>query len=193
MRLTCICDNDTVVQSTHVETWERIPSITKPPATAVSPAAGQKMIRAAGGRCRRVGSTRYGALWLRSFLDVTLALIVFEDLAQVRQRESAAGKMDGDKPGGDQIDELVEQIGVGDAIDCGADGKEEEEDVRYVAETVEDRVLGIRSHKSAEKATGSFQRNLMVVEAFVKLQQLGNSLRCDSRDHFPTRQGFDQY
>lgn len=44
--------------------------------------------------------------------------------------------MDGDEPRRDNVDELVEQISVRDAVDGGIDGEEEEEDVGYVAEAV---------------------------------------------------------
>jgi len=44
--------------------------------------------------------------------------------------------MDSNEPRRDEVDELMEQISVRDAIDCGVDGEEEEEDVGYVAEAI---------------------------------------------------------
>ncbi len=46
-----------------------------------------------------------------------------------------------DEPRADEVDELVKQVGVRDAVDRGVDGKEEEEDVGYVAEAIEGWVL----------------------------------------------------
>lgn len=43
--------------------------------------------------------------------------------------------MDGDEPGGGEVDEVVEHVGVGDAVDGGVDGDEEVEDAGEVAET----------------------------------------------------------
>lgn len=41
--------------------------------------------------------------------------------------------MDGDEPCGDEIDEVVEEVGVGDAVDGGEDCEEEEEEAGDVA------------------------------------------------------------
>ena len=45
--------------------------------------------------------------------------------------------MDGDKPGADGVDEMMEQVGVGDAVDSRVEGEREEEHVGYVAEAWE--------------------------------------------------------
>lgn len=42
--------------------------------------------------------------------------------------------MNRDEPGGDQIDQVMKQIGVSDAIDCGIGGKKEEGDVGDIAD-----------------------------------------------------------
>lgn len=42
--------------------------------------------------------------------------------------------MDGDEPETDHVDKVMEEVGVGDAVDGGVDGEEEEEQVRYVPE-----------------------------------------------------------
>lgn len=42
--------------------------------------------------------------------------------------------MNGDEPGGDDIDELVQKVGVGDAVDSGVDGEDDEENAGDVAE-----------------------------------------------------------
>jgi len=51
--------------------------------------------------------------------------------------------VDCDEPCRDEVDEMVEEVGVGDAVNGGVDGKEEEEDVGYVAEAVEGRTLAM--------------------------------------------------
>jgi len=35
--------------------------------------------------------------------------------------------MHGDEPGGDEVDEVVQEVGVGDAVDGGVEGEGEEE------------------------------------------------------------------
>ena len=44
--------------------------------------------------------------------------------------------MYGDEPGGDEVDKVMEEVGVGDAIDGGVDSEEKEQNIGYVAETV---------------------------------------------------------
>ncbi len=46
--------------------------------------------------------------------------------------------MHGDEPGGDEVDEVVQEVGVGDAIDGGVEGKGEEEGGGQVAESGEE-------------------------------------------------------
>lgn len=73
---------------------------------------------------------------LRPLLDISFAgLVDVQHLGQARKREVGAGEVHEDEPSGDQIGEVVEEVGVGDAIDCGADGEEEHEDISDVAES----------------------------------------------------------
>ena len=44
--------------------------------------------------------------------------------------------MNGHEPGGDKVDEVVQEVGVGDAVDGGVEGEEEEEGVGDEAEAV---------------------------------------------------------
>ena len=44
--------------------------------------------------------------------------------------------MDGDEPGGDEVADVVQEVGVGDAVDGGVEGEEEEERVGDEAEAV---------------------------------------------------------
>lgn len=56
-------------------------------------------------------------------------------MSDTGEREVAAGEVDGDEPGGDEINEMVEEIGVRDAVSSGIEGEEEEEEVGDVAYT----------------------------------------------------------
>ena len=47
--------------------------------------------------------------------------------------------MNRDEPGGDQIDQVMKQIGVSDAIDCGIGGKKDEGDVGDVADAAKQK------------------------------------------------------
>lgn len=58
------------------------------------------------------------------FLDITLD---FEKGAQALEREVAGGEMHGDEPGGDEVDEVVQEVGIGDTVDGGVEGEGEEE------------------------------------------------------------------
>ena len=58
------------------------------------------------------------------FLEITLD---FEEGAQFLEREVAGGEVHGDEPGGDEVDEVVEEVGVGDAVDGGVEGEGEEQ------------------------------------------------------------------
>ena len=63
---------------------------------------------------------------LRPLLDVALALLAaFQHLAQTRQRDVGGGEIYEDEPTGHEVGEVVEQVGVGDAVDGGTDGEEE--------------------------------------------------------------------
>ena len=73
----------------------------------------------------------------RPLLNITLFIFAFEHPAEPREREAAAGEVDGDQPGADAVDEMMEQVGVGDAVDSRVDGEQEEEHVGYVAEAWE--------------------------------------------------------
>jgi len=42
--------------------------------------------------------------------------------------------VDGDEPGADDVDEVMQEVGIGDAVDGGVDGEDEEEDVGGVAD-----------------------------------------------------------
>ena len=44
--------------------------------------------------------------------------------------------MDGDEPGGDKVDKVMQDVGVRDAVDGGVQGEEEEEGVGDEAEAV---------------------------------------------------------
>lgn len=77
---------------------------------------------------------------LRTFLDVPIIFIAaFQDLSETGEGEIAAGKVDGDEPGGDEINEMVEQVGVCDTVSSGIEREEEEEDVGHVADTCSNR------------------------------------------------------
>lgn len=69
----------------------------------------------------------------RPLLDIAFSF-AFEHLAEAREGKAAAGEVDGDEPETDHVDEVVEEVGVGDAVDGGVDGQEEEEQVSYVPE-----------------------------------------------------------
>ena len=41
--------------------------------------------------------------------------------------------MDGEEPGGEEVEEVVQAVGVRDAVDCGVEGGKEGQDIRYEA------------------------------------------------------------
>lgn len=53
--------------------------------------------------------------------------------------------MDGNEPCADKVDELVEEVGVGDAVYRGIDSEEEEKNVGDIAEAVNNVSKGISS------------------------------------------------
>lgn len=55
--------------------------------------------------------------------------MVLKDLAEPRKREVACGKMESDEPGGNKVYELMKEVGVSDAVDCGIYRKEYEEKI----------------------------------------------------------------
>ena len=62
--------------------------------------------------------------------------ISFQDLTEPRKGDVAVGEVYCDQPGTDEVRDVVELIGVGDAVHGRIDGKEEEEEVGDVAETM---------------------------------------------------------
>ena len=73
---------------------------------------------------------------LRTFL---VFIAAFQDLSETGEGEIAAGKVDGDEPGGDEINEMVEKVGVCDTVSSGIEREEEEEEVGHVADTCPNR------------------------------------------------------
>lgn len=59
------------------------------------------------------------------FLDI--AISEFKKGAQPLEREVAGGEVHGDEPSGNEVDEVVQEVGVGDAVDGGVEGEGEEE------------------------------------------------------------------
>lgn len=54
---------------------------------------------------------------LRTFLDISVIFIAsFQDLSETGEGEVAAGEVDGDEPGGDEINEMVEEVGIRDPV-----------------------------------------------------------------------------
>ena len=70
----------------------------------------------------------------RSLLDMTVTAIAFQDLAESRKGEVAIDEVYCDQPGTDEVRDVVELIGIGDAIHGRIDGKEEEEEVGDMAQ-----------------------------------------------------------
>lgn len=44
--------------------------------------------------------------------------------------------MDGEEPGGEEVEEVVQAVGVSDAVDGGVEGGKEGQDIRYEARSV---------------------------------------------------------
>lgn len=81
----------------------------------------------------------------RPLLDIALFLFALEHLGEAGEREAAGGEVDGDEPGADDVDEAVEEVGVGDAVDGGVEGEAGEEQVGYVPEAGGfQRLAGVR-------------------------------------------------
>lgn len=51
----------------------------------------------------------------------------FQDLAQPLQAHTTPGEMHGHQPGTHEVDEVMQHVGVGDAVDCRTDSEEEEQ------------------------------------------------------------------
>lgn len=75
-----------------------------------------------GARSPSCGARTHGS---GLFLDI--AISEFKKGAQPLEREVAGGEVHGDEPGGDEVDEVVQEVGVGDAVDGGVEGEGEEE------------------------------------------------------------------
>ena len=65
---------------------------------------------------------------------MTVAAIAFQYLTESREGNVAIGEVYCDQPGTNEVRDVVELIGVGDAIYGRIDSKEEEEEVGDVAE-----------------------------------------------------------
>ena len=64
----------------------------------------------------------------RPLFDVgaaSLLAVAFEHLAEAREGQVGSGAVDQDEPGRDEVTEVVQEVGVGDAVDGGAHGEEE--------------------------------------------------------------------
>ena len=59
--------------------------------------------------------------------------------------------MNSNEPSEDEVDKLMEQVGIGDAVDSSTDGKKEEEDIRYVAEAVHSKVLEMHNSRGGQE------------------------------------------
>ena len=110
----------------------------------------------------------------RPLLDIALFAFAFEHLAEAREGKAAAGEVDGDEPEADHVDEVVEEVGVGDAVDGGVDGEEEEEQVAYVPEA---------------GGLGRQHRHTVSLQGQMRWCDIPGG---DSRDHFTARQGLDE-
>jgi hypothetical protein len=69
----------------------------------------------------------------RSFLLVSIILLVFEQLRNASKAKATCRKVDCDKPSTSNIDKMMQLIGVCDSIYGSVDGEEEEKDVGDVA------------------------------------------------------------
>ena len=67
---------------------------------------------------------------------MAVTAIAFQDLPESRKGDVAVGEVDCDQPGTDEVCDVVELIGIGDTVHGRIDGKEEEEEVGDVAESV---------------------------------------------------------
>lgn len=92
-------------------------------------------------------------------------------MSETGEGEVAAGEVDGDEPGGDEINEMVEKVGVRDAVSSGIECEEEEEEVGDVADTCSNR-----QH----------------VDVSEYLKNHINILGGNPGYHLPAGQGFDQ-
>ena len=57
-----------------------------------------------------------------------------QNVAQSRKREVATGKVQGNQPGGHEVDEVMEEIGVADPVHGRIHGQKEEEQAGDVAQ-----------------------------------------------------------
>ena len=62
----------------------------------------------------------------RLLLNIALVVPHLQQVTEARKREIAVGEMYSDEPCGDKVDEVVQEVGICDAVDGGVEGEEEE-------------------------------------------------------------------
>lgn len=56
-------------------------------------------------------------------------------MRQARQGQIARGEMQSDQPGAGQVPEVVQPVGISDAVDSGVDGEGKEDEISHVAKS----------------------------------------------------------